>query len=100
MPGKVIKHLRSQKNYSQEYMAKRLNMSIGNYSRLENDQLPISIERLHIIAEALQVKPHALISRLPHQQVEAYNITLPANTPSPPSYTLLPSSTSCVLFVD
>ena len=63
MPGKVIKHLRLKKNFSQEYMALQLNMSIGNYSRIENDLLPISIERLHLIAEALQVKPFELIYR-------------------------------------
>ena len=63
MPGKVIKHLRLKKNVSQKYIALRLNMSIGNYSRLENDMLPISIERLHIIAETLQVKPFELIYR-------------------------------------
>lgn len=63
MPGKVIKHLRIQKNLSQEFMALRLNMSTGNYSRLENELIPISIERLHLIAEALQVKPFELIYR-------------------------------------
>lgn len=61
MPEKVIKHFRLQKNFSQEFMAVQLKMSISNYSRLENDMLPISIERLHIIATLLGVKPFELI---------------------------------------
>lgn len=44
-------------------MAVQLKMSISNYSRLENDMLPISIERLHIIASSLEVKPFELIYR-------------------------------------
>ena len=53
--GEKIRKIREMKGYSQEYMASRLNMSQNNYSRIELDQNKINLDRLHEIAEVLEV---------------------------------------------
>jgi|SRR5690554_6925736 len=60
--GKKIKQLRELKNYSQEYMAKNLNMSIPGYGRIERNEVDVSIERAHQIANVLGISITELIS--------------------------------------
>lgn len=60
--GKKIKQLRELKNYSQEYMAKNLNMSIPGYGRIERNEVDVSIERAHQIASVLGISITELIS--------------------------------------
>jgi transcriptional regulator with XRE-family HTH domain len=54
--GKKIKKLRELNNFSQNYMAKKLNISQPSYSNLESGVDDISEERLEKIAELLKVE--------------------------------------------
>lgn len=56
-----IRHLRRNKEYSQEYMAFLLNISQNAYSRLENGKTPITIDRLYQICIILQTNPMTLL---------------------------------------
>lgn len=48
---KAIKYIREQKKLSQQQMADRLNMSQGNYARMERGKIGLSTENLFKIAD-------------------------------------------------
>ena len=50
-----IRLIRISKGYSQEYMAFMLNILQGTYSKLEKDNVVITIQRLLSIAEILEI---------------------------------------------
>jgi transcriptional regulator with XRE-family HTH domain len=56
-----IRSLRLARNYSQDYLAFKLNISQNAYSKLELGQTNITVERLSIIAEVLGVELFQLI---------------------------------------
>lgn len=62
MIGKKVRKLRMLRDYSQEYMAKRLNMSQQAYSKLENDNTNVSLELLKQIAAVLEMAVEDLLS--------------------------------------
>lgn len=55
MIGARIKNVRELKNFSQQYMAERLQVSQAAYSKLENGETKVSDEKLSQIAEILEV---------------------------------------------
>jgi len=54
--GPKIRHFRQQKDYSQEYMARELGLTQTSYSKIEKNASEASLDRLHKIAEILEVK--------------------------------------------
>ncbi len=52
--GERIKHLREQRNYSQEYLASKLNISQRAYSKIETGETKLSVDNLFRIAETLE----------------------------------------------
>lgn len=50
-----IKKLRLIKGYSHEYMASRLHISQAAYSKIENNQTKLSVERLFQVSKILEV---------------------------------------------
>lgn len=54
--------MRELKNYTQEYMATNLQISQNTYSRIENENVKISTDRLKEIANILEVPSEYLIS--------------------------------------
>lgn len=60
MIGSKIKKLRELRNYSQEYMASKLEMSQSNFARIESNEIGISDERLLQIAEVLGTDVEAI----------------------------------------
>jgi transcriptional regulator with XRE-family HTH domain len=52
--GKKIKQLRELRNFTQTYMAERLNLSLAAYGRIERDETELTLQRLTKIAEILQ----------------------------------------------
>jgi transcriptional regulator with XRE-family HTH domain len=52
--GFKIRQMREQKNYSQEFMASKLDMSQASYARIESQEIKLSIDRLQKIAEILE----------------------------------------------
>ena len=60
--GTRIKRFRELKNLTQEHMAERLRISQNSYSRLENETVKISTDRLKEIAGILDVPAEYLIN--------------------------------------
>jgi transcriptional regulator with XRE-family HTH domain len=53
--GQKIKNLRELKNFTQEYMAEKLQMSQSNYSRIESNEIDVPFGKLQNIAEVLEI---------------------------------------------
>lgn len=54
--GRQIKNLRESKNYTQEYLAKCLDITQRAYSKIENDEVSLSVEKLKRISDVLEVE--------------------------------------------
>jgi transcriptional regulator with XRE-family HTH domain len=61
MIGGKIKIMREMKNLTQEFVAEKLDMSQANYSRLERDEIELTIQKAKKIAEVLDIKLTDLI---------------------------------------
>ncbi|WP_370897710.1 helix-turn-helix domain-containing protein [Chryseobacterium gossypii] len=62
MIGNKIKNIRELKNFTQEYMAEKLDISQAAYSKLEKGDIKVSSEKLSQIAKILDVKPEDITS--------------------------------------
>jgi transcriptional regulator with XRE-family HTH domain len=51
--GQNIRKLRELRNFTQQYMAEKLEMTQGNYARIENEEIHLSEERLQKISSLL-----------------------------------------------
>ena len=60
--GEKIKKLRELKNYTQQYMADELELSLSGYGKIERDETDISISRLEKIATVLEVDVNTILS--------------------------------------
>jgi transcriptional regulator with XRE-family HTH domain len=54
--GSKIKKIRELRNYTQEYMADRLQMSQSGYSKIETDEVDVNFQKLEQIATILEIK--------------------------------------------
>lgn len=54
--GSKIRKLRNQKEYSQEYMAQKLNISPATLSKWERGETNLTINQLEKVAEVLEVE--------------------------------------------
>ena len=52
---KIIRLARKEKNYSQEYVALRLNISQSYYGRIENGKVNLDLKILNKILEILEI---------------------------------------------
>lgn len=57
-----IRLLRESKNYTQEYLAMKLNISQNAYSKIELGYSKLSVDRLYQIAEVMEVDVNELLS--------------------------------------
>lgn len=71
--GKKIKQLRELRNFTQSYMAERLNLSLGGYGKIERDETDISINRLQQIAEILETDLPTILNFDSNQVFNQYN---------------------------
>lgn len=60
--GEKIKKLRELKNYTQQYMAEQLDLSLSGYGKIERDETDISISRLEKIATVLGVDVNTILN--------------------------------------
>lgn len=60
--GFKIKKLRELKNYTQEYMAEKLNISQSSYARFEKEDSDITVSKLTQIADVLEVNLNDLLN--------------------------------------
>lgn len=59
----IIRKKREEKNYTQEYLAYKLNISQNAYSKIELGYTKITVERLFQIAEVLETEAIDLLDR-------------------------------------
>ena len=57
-----IKNARLYRNYSQDYLAMKLNISQNAYSKIELGYTRVTMQRLFIIAEVLEIDVAELIT--------------------------------------
>jgi transcriptional regulator with XRE-family HTH domain len=74
--GNKIKKIRELKNYTQEYMAQSLNISLNGYGRLERDEVEITVNRLEEIAKILEMD---LLQVLGFDENRIFNISYSHN---------------------
>lgn len=60
--GDKIKKLRELKNYTQQFMAQELELSLSGYGKIERNETDISIGRLEQIAQILGVETSTILS--------------------------------------
>ena len=60
--GELLRRLRKQRKMTLENLSERTGISVSSLSRIENTQLSLSIEKLKVLASALDVSPHAFLS--------------------------------------
>lgn len=58
---KKIRQIRDIKGISQEYIANKLNLSIRAYSKIENGDTQLTLNRLNEISNALEVSPEDML---------------------------------------
>ena len=61
--GNRIKKLREYNNYTQDWMASQLGISQRAYSKIENDEVAISIDKLLSISELLGVNASEFLNK-------------------------------------
>jgi transcriptional regulator with XRE-family HTH domain len=60
--GTKIKKIRELRNYTQEYMADKLQMSQSGYSKIESNEVDVAFSKLEQISEVLGMKVEDVIS--------------------------------------
>lgn len=68
--GEKIQFIRKQRKLSQTDMATALNLTQRAYSKIENDEVNLKIDRLEEIAKLLNVEAKELLAGLPNQNFE------------------------------
>lgn len=59
--GEKIRKLREFRQYSQDYVAKKLKITQGAYSRMEQGEIDVSFSRLEKVAEVLEMPVEKLV---------------------------------------
>ncbi len=59
--GDNLRKIRELKGYSQDYMAKALEISQRNYCRIEKNEIELSLSKLNKISEILEVTPQQVM---------------------------------------
>jgi transcriptional regulator with XRE-family HTH domain len=57
-----IKKYRELKNYTQEYMAEKLDISQNTYSKIENGGIKLTVDRLKQISDILETPVEEIIN--------------------------------------
>ncbi len=60
--GRKIKQLRELRNFTQNYMADQLGMSVNGYGKIERDETDVSVKRLQQIAKVLETDLNTLLN--------------------------------------
>jgi transcriptional regulator with XRE-family HTH domain len=60
--GRRIRKLREMNDFSQEFIANELNMSISGYSRIERDEVKLTLDKLIIICRLLDISIEDLLN--------------------------------------
>jgi len=69
-----IRKIREYRNYTQEYLAMKLNISQNAYSKIELGYTKITLERLYEIAQILEVDSIELIRAEDNEAVQLLTV--------------------------
>ena len=70
-----IRRIRESKDYTQDYLAVKLNISQNAYSKIELGYTKITVERLFQIAQILEVDPVNLINFSEEEQTRLLQVS-------------------------
>ena len=70
--GEKIKKLRELRDYSQDYVAKKLKITQGAYSRMEQGEIDVTFSRLEKVAEVLEMPVAKLVGYDDKQMMTNY----------------------------
>ena len=73
MIGNKIKNIRELKNFTQGYMAEKMDISQAAYSKLEKGNVKISPEKLAEIAKILEVNPEDITAFDSQKYLNSFN---------------------------
>jgi len=59
--GLEVKKLRKLQRFTQEHIAQKLDMSVAGYSRIERDEVNVTLDRLQELADILGTTPEYLL---------------------------------------
>lgn len=59
--GNKIKKVRELRNFTQQYMAEKLEMTTAGYSKIERDEVSVTFDKLEKISQILNIKLSNLI---------------------------------------
>lgn len=71
--GKKIKQLRELRNFTQSYMAEKLSLSLGGYSKIERNETDVTLSRLNQIAKVLDTDIATILNFDSKQVFNQYN---------------------------
>jgi transcriptional regulator with XRE-family HTH domain len=84
--GQNIKTIRELKNFTQDYVATQLNMSVPNYSNIETGKTDVTLTRLEQIAKVLQIDYQQILTldreQMLHAKPYSSIVCPPPNDPS------------------
>ena len=83
--GQNIKTIREIKNFTQDYVATQLNMSVPNYSNIETGKTDVTLTRLEQIAKVLQIDYQQILTLDREQMLKAKNHSSIVGSPNDPS---------------
>lgn len=66
--GLEIKKLRKMQRFTQEHIAQKLDMSVAGYSRIERDEVNVTLDRLQELADILGTTPEFLLGWEPGKE--------------------------------
>ena len=70
--GEKIRKLREFRQYSQDYVAKKLKITQGAYSRMEQGEIDVPFSRLEKVAEVLEMPVEKLVGYDDKQMMTNY----------------------------
>jgi transcriptional regulator with XRE-family HTH domain len=59
--GLEIKKLRKMQRFTQDHIAQKLDMSVAGYSRIERDEVNVTLDRLQELSDILGTTPEFLL---------------------------------------
>jgi len=66
--GLEIKKLRKMQRFTQEHIAQKLDMSVAGYSRIERDEVNVTLDRLQELSDILGTTPEFLLGWEPGKE--------------------------------
>src|SRR3954465_8807104 len=63
--GALIRDIRKRREMTLEKLSELTGISVSSLSRIENTRLGMTVEKLGVLARALDVPPETLLSRIP-----------------------------------